>query len=111
VAPTKKNQPKATQLVREKFTTNTGLVREVIIWSIPKNQDYPEGLKYRLILVEATSGKVLTLYDNHPPKGHHKHLEGIESKNEFISLEILIREFLDSCRKWENHYESKKNSN
>ena len=101
MSPSKKGKNQAKQLTREKFTTNSGLVREVIIWSLPKSEGYPEGIKYRLILVNATTGKVLVLFDNHPPKGHHKHLEEIETDYSFTTLTRLIEDFLKQCEKWE----------
>lgn len=33
------------------------------------------------------------LYDNHHPKGHHKHIGGRQSAYQFSSVEDLLRDF------------------
>ncbi len=39
------------------------------------------------------------LYDNHHPKGHHKHLERAEFACEFDGLEKLIEDFEKDVKK------------
>jgi hypothetical protein len=89
-----------------------GLVREVNIWKTPSSDRYPEGVRYRLVLVDPTNGRVLLLFDNHWPKGHHFHLRGREEKFRFTSIPEVIVEFRDkSAEEEDRYYESKKNKN
>ena len=100
---------KAQLIWSEKFTLASGLVREAVIWRVEKGRHYPEGLKYRLVLVECLSQRVILLFDNHYPKGHHVHLpDGREVPYAFSSAEILIRDYLSLCAEEERKYASKK---
>jgi hypothetical protein len=98
-------KPKAELVIHQKLTSPKGIVREVTIWRVPKSIRYPEGLKYRLVLVERVSGKLLLLYDNHWPKGHHLHRRGKEEPYRFTSLETLMREFKDESDRAEGAYD------
>ena len=69
---------------------------EMLAWSVPKGEDYPEGIKYRFQYMDA-DGSTLLRYDNsHYREGigmHHRHavdsIEGIE----FEGLTAHIRRF------------------
>ena len=92
---------KSKLLVREKWTISNGLVREITVWDVPVSKLNPEGIRYRMVLVDSLSGEILVLFDNHSPKGHHMHLAGKESPYNFEGLSKLIADFLDLSRKWE----------
>lgn len=32
-------------------------------------------------------------HDNHPPKSHHRHLEGVESVYNFVDVDQLLADF------------------
>jgi len=82
---------RAVRVLHEKIKTAQGLVVELKVWRVPKSEDYPEGFKYSFY---AVFGKqVLVGYDNHKPKGHHRHFEGEESVYEFSTLEKLREDF------------------
>jgi len=34
------------------------------------------------------------LYDNHHPKGHHRHIEGVEEPYQFMNVDRLIADFM-----------------
>ncbi|MCB0340999.1 MAG: hypothetical protein H6626_14180 [Pseudobdellovibrionaceae bacterium] len=91
---------KAKQLYYEKQYIGKAFILEVSIWKVPTKDlfRFPEGYKYSLILVEARTGKKV-LMDNHHPKGHHVHLDGLEFGYVFISLEILVKDFKSFCLK------------
>jgi hypothetical protein len=73
-------KPRSTLVLKEKLVLGSGLVREAVIWEVTKTPKYPDGIRYRPALVNRFSGEVLVLFDNHFPKGHHKHLQGAETK-------------------------------
>jgi hypothetical protein len=43
---------KAKLLIKTKLILHSGLVKEVVIWQVNKDKNYPEGIKYRLILTD-----------------------------------------------------------
>lgn len=97
-------------LHKSKLILNTGLVEEIVIWKISKNKQYPDGIKYRLLLADPVWKKVLVLFDNHPPKGHHRHdANGVEYPYRFISVQLLIKDFLRLGKIMEMQYENNEN--
>jgi hypothetical protein len=97
-------------LHNSKLVLNSGLVREIKIWQIPKNFHYPEGVKYRLVLVDPVWKKVLLLFDNQSSKGHHWHDSyGNEYIYKMISVATLIEDFLRLEEVEEKNYESNEN--
>lgn len=76
-----------------KGTDLAGGIEEQVIWEIPKSALYPEGIKYRLAYIQKGARKPAVLYDNHHPKGHHKHLGDHESPYEFSGVEKLVWDF------------------
>lgn len=85
---------RAKLILKEKLTVRHGLLRVATIWRIPKSDRYPDGIRYRLALVDVLEGKVLTLFDNHYPKGHHQHLVGgVQVPYAFESIEKLVLDY------------------
>ena len=98
---------RAKLLHKSKLVLNSGLAREVVIWKVPISRDYPEGIKYRFILVDPVWKKVLVLFDNHSPKGHHRHDgEGTEFPYVFLSVQSLLQDFDTFCNLEERSYEN-----
>ena len=102
---------RSTLILKEKLVRQNGLVREAVIWKVSKSDKYQDGVRYRLALVDSFTGKVLVLFDNHFPKGHHKHLHGEESPYRFSTVSELVDDFLSTCEKEEAKYESNANPN
>jgi hypothetical protein len=103
-------QTRAKLLRKKKQVLNSGLVREITIWNVPISIDYPEGIKYRLILVDPFWKKVIVLFDNHSPKGHHRHDDKTgESPYKFVSVQKILHDFLNQCDLEEELYESNEN--
>lgn len=101
---------KAELLHKSKLVLNSGLVEEIVIWRVPVSKDYPEGINYRLLLVDPIWKKVLVLFDNHAPKGHHRHdSDRTEYPYRFISVQSLIKDFLRLGLIQEKQYESNEN--
>ncbi len=84
----------------EKQHIGKALIMELTVWEVPKSDlnRFPEGYKYKLILIDLKTGRRV-LMDNHHPKGHHVHLDEVEFDYIFVSLEILIKDFKSFCLK------------
>jgi hypothetical protein len=66
---------------------------EHVIWRVPRSKAFPEGVKYRLVFIRAGEKKPAVLYDNHAPKGHHKHIYGREEPYRYVDEKQLLRDF------------------
>ena len=84
----------AAEVLREKTTDEQGNVREMVIWQVAPNPRQPQGIRYRLALIQAGEKEPAVLYDNHHPKGHHRHIEGVEEPYQFVELDRLIADFM-----------------
>lgn len=76
-----------------KLIDAAGGIEERIIWSVPKSAKYPDGVRYRLAYIHQGDKKPVVLYDNHYPKGHHRHIQGQEQVYDFSSVEQLLADF------------------
>ena len=70
-----------------------GAIEERKIWEVPVSEINPDGIRYRLAYILPGQDKPAVLYDNHHPKGHHKHIKGQQSAYPFSGVEQLIRDF------------------
>jgi hypothetical protein len=83
---------KATLVIRERRVFDDGHIIEVVIWSV--SESVPPSrhrLKYRLFY--GRPGERIVGYDNERGKGDHKHVGGVETAYEFISIESLLDDF------------------
>jgi hypothetical protein len=63
-----------------------------------------------LLLADPHWKKVLVLLDNHAPKGHHRHdSKGEEFPYRFISVQLLVEDFLKLELIQEKQYENNEN--
>lgn len=90
---------RAETLVQERGTDEQGNLYELVIWRVPVSPRQCEGVRYRLAFVRAGEKEPAVLYDNHHPKGHHRHLEGIEEAYEFLDADRLIEDFLGDVQR------------
>jgi len=105
-----KKKRKAELLVHQKSTSAKGLIREIEIWKVNHIGRYPDGIRYRLVFVNAFTGFVHLLYDNHWPKGHHVHDADSENPYQFRSVIQLIEDFKKRSTEIEGDFnESEKN--
>lgn len=84
-------------LLHDKVLLKSGVIVETKVWRISGDKRYPDGLKYSLFAVYG--GDVLVGYDNHDPKGHHRHIGEVESEYNFTTLEnyeTILRRILRS---------------
>jgi hypothetical protein len=64
----------------------------VKIWQVSKSKTSPEGVDYSLSLI-SPDGERVVAYDNHWPKGHHRHVLGEETEYSYQGIEKLIADF------------------
>lgn len=67
-------------------------VLEMTIYEVARSARYKDGVRYRLIVVDLTTGRQV-LVDNHYPKGPHAHLDRTEIPYDFVDEEKLIDDF------------------
>ena len=83
----------AIAIFREKVTDERGNIYEAVIWKIDRSRRYPEGVRYRLAFIRVEETYPAVLYDNHHPKGHHRHIRNQEYNYNFESIEKLMQDF------------------
>ena len=66
-------------------------IKEQTIYFVD-DQNYPDGLKYSLVVIDLETGKKLVM-DNHKPKGPHYHLDHLEFKYDFSGVDKLLADF------------------
>jgi hypothetical protein len=84
---------------RYKRTHPDGSIEEQVVRSVPRSERQPDGIRYRLVYIRHDAETPAVLYDNHHPKGHHKHLGPIQLPYEFVSVEKLIEDFQTDVKK------------
>lgn len=85
---------RAETLVHENSTDEQGNLYELVVWRVPATSRHPNGVRYRLAFVRAGENQPAVLYDNHHPKGHHRHVKGIEEVYDFADVDRLVEDFL-----------------
>ncbi|MGA9721927.1 MAG: DUF6516 family protein [Candidatus Binatus sp.] len=81
-------------IVRRKWTDERGNLYEMVLWKIERNTRHPEGVRYRLAFIRAGEEAPAILYDNHHPKGHHRHISGRQAPYAFVTARKLVADFL-----------------
>lgn len=71
----------------------SGGIEERKIWEVPVSERNPDGVRYRLAYIPQGQRKPAVLYDNHHPKGHHKHVDGEEAAYEYSGIAQLLADF------------------
>lgn len=97
--PYKRSMTRAELILREKITDEQGNLQEMVIWKVTPNPGQPQGVRYRLAFIRAGAKEPAILYDNHHPKGHHRHFEGIEETYEFTDVGRLVADFMADVRR------------
>jgi len=84
---------RARLVLREKVIDEDGNITEFAIWEVPGQRGTVGRVRYRLAFVRRGERTPVVLYDNHDPKGHHRHLEGIEEPYQFVDVDHLLVDF------------------
>jgi len=91
--------PRGTPIRREKVIDEQGNIVELAIWKVPPTRQNLPGIRYRLAFVRRGEGVPAVLYDWHSPKGHHRHVEGIEEPYDFVDVDQLLTDFTTDVRR------------
>lgn len=91
--------PHATAILREKVVDEQGNILELVIWGVPTTPRNPNGVRYRLAFVRHGEEAPAVLYDNHSPKGHHRHVDRVEEAYAFVKVDQLLADFLSDVRR------------
>jgi len=91
--------PRATPIRREKVIDERGNIVELAIWKVPPTGQNPAGIRYRLAFVRRGEEVPTVLYDCHPPKGHHRHVQQVEEPYSFVDIEQLLADFTADVRR------------
>ena len=86
--------PRASLILRRKWTDEGGNLYEIVIWQVDRSNLYPEAVRYRLAFIRAGEEKPALLHDNHHPKGHHRHVGTVEESYSFVSARQLVADFI-----------------
>jgi hypothetical protein len=89
----------ATLVLREKVVDEEGNMTEFAIWEAPGQRRGGARVRYRLAFVRRGERDPAVLYDNHDPKGHHRHVEGIEEPYHFVDVDGLLADFAADVRR------------
>ena len=89
--------PRATAIRQEKVIDEDGNILEVVIWRVPATSRSPVGVRYRLAFIR--KGEAVVLYDNHAPKGHHRHIRRTEEAYTFVDVDQLLADFIEDVRR------------
>lgn len=91
--------PRATPIRREKVIDEHGNTLELAIWKVSPTEANPAGIRYRLAFVRSGERSPVVLYDWHAPKGHHRHVEGVEEPYRFVDVDQLLADFMADVRR------------
>jgi hypothetical protein len=91
---------KATLLRRRKWTDEYGNLYEIVAWQVERNVRQPDGVRYRLALIPPGEKAPAVLYDNHHPKGHHRHIGDQQEPYLFTTVRQLVADFLSDAREF-----------
>jgi hypothetical protein len=90
---------RATLLRHRKWTDERGNLYEIVLWRVPPSAAQPEGVRYRLAFIRAGEDTPALLYDNHHPKGHHRHVDSREEPYRFTNVQELVMDFTRETRR------------
>jgi len=84
---------RARLVLREKVIDEEGNITAFVIWDVPGQHRGAGRVRYRLAFVRRGEQTPAVLYDNHDPKGHHRHVEAVEEPYEFVDVDDLLADF------------------
>jgi len=90
---------RAVLILRERVIDEEGDLTELVLWQVPRSPKHPEGIKYRQALVLSGTRRPAVLYDNHHPKGHHRHRGGVQEPYNFSTIDRLLEDFQADVRR------------
>ncbi|MCX5786896.1 MAG: DUF6516 family protein [Elusimicrobia bacterium] len=85
---------------RRKRTDGRGNLTEWVIWRVPRDDKHPDGVRYRLAFIPSSARLPAVLYDNHHPKGHHRHVSENQTAYTFVDIPTLLEDFGKDVAAW-----------
>ena len=85
-------KPRAVLLQHDDIYDEEGWRMIIKIWKGPVSRTSPDGVDYSLSLI-SPEGERLVGYDNHWPKGHHRHVVAEEGTYSYSGIDALIADF------------------
>ena len=76
-----------------------GYILEVKIYKVPASKKNPHGCRFRCFMVDPLGEEEVVGYDNHWPKGPHRHFRGKEEPYAFKNIETLLDDFRRDCER------------
>jgi len=86
------SKPRAILLQHDDIYDEEGWRTVIKIWQVPVSRTSPDGIDYSLSLI-SPEGDRLVGYDNHWPKGHHRHVLAEEGPYAYSGTDDLIADF------------------
>ena len=83
---------RAVLLQHDEIYDEEGWRMVVKIWKVAKSRNSPNGIDYSLSLISPEGERVVG-YDNHWPKGHHRHVLGEEGPYTYRGIDRLTSDF------------------
>lgn len=78
---------------KSKTVDSAGSIEDCTVWDVPRTMRNPDGIRYRLAYIPGNCRAPAVLYDNHHPKGHHKHIGNEQFAYDFVDVRKLIEDF------------------
>ncbi len=85
-------KPRAILLQHDDIYDEEGWRMVIKIWQVPSSRTSPDGVDYSLSLISPKRERVVG-YDNHWPKGHHRHVLAEEGPYTYGGIDDLIADF------------------
>ena len=86
------SKPRAILLQHDDIYDEEGWRMIIKIWKVPVSRTSPEGIDYSLSLISPEGERVVG-YDNHWPKGHHRHVLAEEGPYTYGGIDELVTDF------------------
>ncbi len=86
------SKPRAILLQHDDIYDEEGWRMIIKIWQVPVSRTSPEGIDYSLSLISPEGERVVG-YDNHWPKGHHRHVLAEEGPYTYGGIDELVADF------------------
>lgn len=85
-------KPRASLLQHDDIYDEEGWRILIRIWKVPVSRTSPDGIDYSLSLLSPEGDRVVG-YDNHWPKGHHRHVLAEEGPYTYSGIDALVADF------------------
>ena len=85
-------KPRAILLQHDDIYDEEGWRMIIKIWQVPVSPTSPDAIDYSLSLISPKGERVVG-YDNHWPKGHHRHVLAEEGPYSYSGIDALIADF------------------